>query len=556
MPASPVCRRLFGLLPLLLWVSAMAGTIESPSSFKNRKRTPTLAILPFLNANDGSQKDGLGISVASMFGTHLKNETSFLVLERSQIGKLVNEQNLSASGLSESQREQLGKLFQAEAILTGEVSRFGDLIQLDARLISVENGQVLVAEYAQIQGYDKLRGAIVQISKALELKYLRRWMGDLAVSVQPVEAEVYLDDQYLGKASLKEPLKVENLLEGTYSLRVLASGYSNYIEAIAITPKIRREVQVAMKSLPGALKLVSEPQGATVRVNNMEMGKTPMQIDTVAEGQYRVVYELAGFQALDRQVEVRSGQQSEVKGVLKVKPGSLSVTSEPPGAEVYVNDARMGQTPMVVQNVVPGTVSIRVEKAQFSVLRDVITVKPGAQSVFAAPLQRLTGRLTVVADIDSVGVRIRDMSGRPIEERLTPFHKLELNIGDYELELTRPLFVSQIRRISIRDDDEVRLEPKMKERSARLSVVSGETTADVWVDGNYLGKAAGAKVELPKGKHTVVTAGFFGDTRTEIELKPDEKRQVLMDRRQIGPPRWVIPLGVSLSAILLLVMGH
>lgn len=539
----------------LLLVAALVGAQEASSSFQNRKRTPTLAILPFLNANDGAQKDGLGISVASMFGTHLKNETSFLVLERSQIGRLVTEQNLSASGLTDSQREQLGKLFQAEAILTGEVSRFNDLIQLDARLISVETGQVLVAEYAQIQGYDKLRSAIVQISKSLELKYLRRWMGDLVVSVQPVEGEVYLDDQYLGKASLKEPLKVENLLEGTYSLRVLASGYSNYTEAVAIKPKIRREVQVAMRSLPGTLKLVSDPQGAKVIVNNKEIGRTPMQVDTVSEGQYRVVYELAGFQSMDRQVEVRSGQQTEVKGVLKVKPGSLAVTSVPSGADIYVNDQRMGVTPLVVDNVVPGTVSIRVEKPQYSTLRDVVAVKPGAQASFAAPLSRLTGRLTVVPSIDSVKVVVREASGRTVEERMAPFHQLDLDIGEYDVELSRPLHVTQMRRVGVRDDQETRLEPKLQEKTATLSVESPESAADVWVDGVYLGKAAPAKVELPKGKHAVATAGFFGDSRKEIELKADEKRQVRMEQAGGASRRWAIPLGVGLSAILLLVMG-
>lgn len=549
-------RRAVASTQMLLLLAMVLGAAEPPSSFQNRKRTPTLAILPFLNANDGAQKDGLGISVASMFGTHLKNETSFLVLERSQIGKLTTEQNLSASGLSDAQREQLGKLFQAEAILTGEVSRFNDLIQLDARLISVETGQVLVAEYAQIQGYDKLRGAIVQISKSLELKYLRRWMGDLVVSVQPVEGEVYLDDQYLGKASLKEPLKVENLLEGSYSLRVLASGYSNYSEAVAIKPKIRREVQVAMKSLPGTLKLVSEPQGAKVTVNNKEVGKTPMQLDTVSEGLYQVVYDLPGFQVLARQVEVRSGQQTEVKGVLKVKPGALSVTSDPSGADVFINEQRMGVTPLVIDNVIPGTISVRVEKAQFSTLRDVVTVKPGTQASFSAPLQRLTGRLTVVPAIDSLKVVVRDASGRLIEERMAPFHKLDLDIGDYDVELSRPLFVSQTLRVTIRDDKEARLEPSLKEKTALLTVSSLENVADVWIDGDYLGKAAPARVDLPKGKHTIVTAGFFGDSRTDVDLKPDEKRQVQMEQNQGRAARWTIPLGVALSGLLLLVMGR
>ncbi|MEK7392534.1 MAG: FlgO family outer membrane protein [Fibrobacterota bacterium] len=556
---TPTLRKLHRVaasLSMLLLLATTIGAADAPSTFANRKRTPTLAILAFMNANELASKDGLGVSIASMFGTHLKNETSFMVLERSQIGKLATEQNLSASGLTEAQRDQLGKLFQAEAILTGEVSRFGDLIQLDARLISVETGQVLVAEYAQIQGYDKLRAAILQISKSLELKYLRRWMGDLVVSVQPVEGEIYLDDQYLGKASLKEPLKVENLLEGTYSLRVLASGYSNYTEAVAIKPKIRREVQVAMKSLPGTLKLMSEPQGAKVTINNKELGKTPMQIDTVAEGQYRVVYELPGFVSMDRQVEVRSGQQTEVKGVLKVKPGSLAVTSEPSGADIYLNDQRMGVTPLVIDNVVPGTVSVRVEKGQYSTLRDVVTVKPGTQASYAAPLQRLTGRLTVVPMGDSVKVKIREASGRLVEERMAPFHKLDLDIGDYDVELERSFHVPQKLRVTIRDDHEARLEPKLTEKAATLTVGSSESAADVWVDGEYLGKAAGAKVDLPKGKHTIVAAGFFGDSRQQVELKPDEKRHVDMVQGQGSTARWAIPLGVLLSMTLVLIMGR
>ena len=120
----------------------------------SRHRNPTLAVLPFVEANPDAAKDGLGTSVASMFGTMLKNETSFLVVERSQVARVLGEKALSESGITAEQRKDLAKLFNTEAILTGEVSRFGELVQIDARLVSVETGQVLVAEYAEVHGFD------------------------------------------------------------------------------------------------------------------------------------------------------------------------------------------------------------------------------------------------------------------------------------------------------------------------------------------------------------------------------------------------------------------
>jgi len=542
---------------LVLVVSAVANNRDSSSinNLPGHHRTPTIAILSFVNSNQDAQKDGLGISVAAMFGTHLKNETSFSVLERSQIARVVGEQALSGSGLTDTQRQQLGRLQQVEVILTGEVSRFGALIQMDARLVSVETGQVLVAEYASVDGYAKLRQSVVEISKALEMKYLRRWMGDLSIAVQPVEAEVYLEDQFVGKASPKEPLRVGDLLEGRYAMRVLAAGYSTVTDTVQVGARGIREIQVALRALPGSLRLSSEPSGAAVRMNGREVGTAPTSLESLPEGRYHLSFSLRGFKPMERDVDVKSGQQSELKAVLDVLPGRLLVSSQPPGADVYLDERRIGSAPVVIDNIVPGTHPVRLEMPGRTVVRDAVTIRPGEEAAWSGAPTLLKGALTVVPMTDSVFVRIFS-KGRVIAALPAPFHKREMDIGDYEIEYSRCLHDTARVLVSIRESKETRSEPSLREKTARLRVGTAQAPADVWVDGAYMGRTGRAEADLAKGSHAVRWSGYFSQGTDSVSLVPDERRDIVVPSRNSMKARWMIPIGVVLSTLLLFAAGR
>lgn len=545
---------LFAILVLIH--SALAAASPGVDPAPGRRRDPAIAILPFANANLEASRDGVGASIAAMFGTHLKNETSFMVLERSQIARVVGEQGMASSGLTDAQRSQLGRLLQAEVILTGEVSRFGSLVQMDARLVSVESGQVLVAEYASIDGYAKLRESVAAISKALEMKYLRRWMGDLLVSVQPVDAEVYLGEQYVGKASLKSPLRIGNLLEGRYSLKVLAAGYSTVTDTLSVVPRGLREVQVALKALPGSLRLTSDPAGAKVSVNGKEVGAAPTRLDTLPEGRYHVEFSLGGFKPLQRDVEVRSGQQSEVKGVLEVLSGKVVVSSKPAGAAVFLDDKRIGTAPLAIENVPPGSHAVRLELPGRTIVRDVVQVKPGEEMAWSGALDPLKGTLTAVPRTDSVKVRIFGPDGRLVDSLPAPFHRKPLDIGDYVLEFTRPMHDTGRAKARVAEDMETRLEPTLREKTATIQVRGSEAPAEVWIDGRYAGRTGKAEAKVPKGAHEVRWSSFFAEGTDSVRVAPDERRVVVVDSRRRAKARWTIPMGLVLSTLLLFAAGR
>ena len=537
-------RRYFLLAGILLAI--VPGRAET-----NRHRNPTLAVLPFVEANPDAAKDGLGASVAAMFGTMLKNETSFLVVERSQVARVLGEKSLSESGITADQRKDLAKFFNAEAILTGEVSRFGGLVQIDARLVSVETGQVLVAEYAEVPGYEKLRSSVSQISKTLELKYLRQWMGDLNVAVQPVDAEVYLDGQFAGKATLKEPLRLKNLLEGRYVLKALAGGYRTAVETVTVEPRGLREAQIALRALPGSLRLFSEPAGAKVRVNGKDVGTAPASLDTVSEGRYRVQFDLQGFQPLDREVEVRSGQQSELKVALQVLPGRLILSSSPVGAVAWLDGKRVGTTPVAVDNIPPGNRAVRLEMPGRSPVNDVVAVRPGEEIPWSGSLDPLMGSLTVVPKTDSVQAVLLDSDGREFDRLATPFHRKPLGIGSWSLRLERPLHRSVTIPFVVAQDQDSRFEPLLPELPARLEVVSDGASAQIRLDGRWTGRTPLAAEDLERGTHTIAWKSFFDQGVDSVSVLPDEKKLAHVRANRNTAARWMIPLGIALSTLLL-----
>jgi uncharacterized protein (TIGR02266 family) len=82
------------------------------------------------------------------------------------------------------------------------------------------------------------------------------------------------------------------------------------------------------------------PDGATAElVGGSQSGPTPMTFRGLAEGQrYQVKLSMPGFQAAELTIEPESGDPKPVE--LETKPAVLRVTSEPAGAQVWINGRR------------------------------------------------------------------------------------------------------------------------------------------------------------------------------------------------------------------------
>jgi len=128
-------------------------------------------------------------------------------------------------------------------------------------------------------------------------------------------------------ASPKPSARGRGLLLGglAAALIVLAAG------AYALWPKPRK------------VAITSEPSGATVYLFGQFLGTTPLPEARIPGRTAVLKFELAGFVPLTRELQP---DETSVAVALEGLPWTTAIRTDPPGAEVLLNDAPKGTTPM------------------------------------------------------------------------------------------------------------------------------------------------------------------------------------------------------------------
>jgi TolB-like protein len=106
-----------------------------------------IAILEFQPLNEEARKDNLGKIFTEVLTTSFFKSEAFKIIEREQLQKILKELELTQSGIIDtSNAKQIGKMVGANAIVIGSVTKIGNDMRLDARIIDVETGIILTAE--------------------------------------------------------------------------------------------------------------------------------------------------------------------------------------------------------------------------------------------------------------------------------------------------------------------------------------------------------------------------------------------------------------------------
>ncbi len=119
--------------------------------------------------------------------------------------------------------------------------------------------------------------------------------------------------------------------------------------------------------LTGTLVMTSEPPGATLFVDDREIGPTPATVRDLSTGSHRVRLVLEGHQTHEGNVEIRADQTRNVTQALTpeepegpVAMGHLTLTSNP-SARVFLRGQLIGQTPLTNVQVPAGLLALELE---------------------------------------------------------------------------------------------------------------------------------------------------------------------------------------------------
>lgn len=222
-----------------------------------------------------------------------------------------------------------GALDGVEVSVDGEVVGTTPLTQLE--LAAGEHTLQLRKER-----YETLDTAIMiegrQTTQTLSLELLPAW-ATVSFSTTPPGATVTVDGMDMGVT----PLDAE-LLEGEREVVVKLPAHKAWNETLRI--KAREDMivdPITLEPANGLVMLRSTPSGASVTVNGVFRGQTPLELELPPTTSHQLVFFVNGYEEARRELRTQAEGESNLNVQLTPIVSSVRIAATPADAEVYVN---------------------------------------------------------------------------------------------------------------------------------------------------------------------------------------------------------------------------
>ena len=505
-------------------LKGQATPTEAEPAFRKK---PRIAVLPFQTSSARVKEIGLSDAITAMAVTELRNNSNFVTLERSQIRAVIDEQDLAEMGLTESASEKLMKVLNVEVVLLGEIAYLGETIHIDARMVDIRTARVAVADFVQTNNIATVRKPLADLVQRMLLEYLRPWMGSLEITSDPAGAEVYIDGDYVGTTTRKKPVRVDNFIEGRYNVKLIAGGYVDWQGEIVVLPKMSQSFNIPLIMKPGSMTVSSEPPEAEVYMDNNLVGKTPLTLREVAEGEHdlRIVKET--YQEWSQKVVVRSFRPTDVMVTLEVLPAMLVVRSEPSGASVYFMGRQRGTTPVTLSNLTPGEVVLRLTKMNYEEWVTSFLLAPNERREIDGTLVRQMGLLSVASIPDGAVVFLIDLDSA-VRERIgvTPIFNYETTVGAYLVGAEIKDYFTGTSKALVLQGRLEEIAIVLEEKPGRILVETVPENAQVFLDEAFAGRTPLVISDLKRGTYSIKLSIPYASTQRELEVLPDTETRV------------------------------
>jgi len=131
-------------------MAVLAGSLCPAAANADDENRLTVAVAAFTNSSTDSSYDALGEGIADMLVTDLSVSPDLAFVERERLAEITAELKLSRTRLIDKESAlKMGKLLGAELVLTGAITSIKPQMRIDARLISVETGEVMATAKAE-----------------------------------------------------------------------------------------------------------------------------------------------------------------------------------------------------------------------------------------------------------------------------------------------------------------------------------------------------------------------------------------------------------------------
>jgi len=313
------------------------------------------------------------------------------------------------------------------------------------------------------------------------------------------------------------------------TISVTKDGYSTWTGAPSHMPADQETVSVYSTINPlstptttppvqnGAIYAQSTPNGAQIYMNGNFYGYSPITIPNLPPGSYSMKATLSGYSPNTNLVTVNAGQTAMYSPVLQQSPqpsrstGTVSVTSSPDHALVYVDGAYQGKAPLTV-TLYPGSHTFRLSLSGYNDYTTTVYVNGGtSQTISAIMSPAVYGSVAITSMPGATAYMDSNTQGKIPSSGVMTLNNIPN--GNHLFKLTASGYNDWMNTVYVVPNTvtsftatltPVGINPTPVPATGGLNIVSTPTGADVLVDNIFKGYTPAVLDGITPGQHQVL----------------------------------------------------
>ncbi len=318
--------------------------------------------------------------------------------------------------------------------------------------------------------------------------------GSVNINTKPLNAIIWIDGKKYGQT----PANITDMSAGKYKMEVKMDGYVTWGDDINVEPGKDIAVTAELQMKPGTVSINSDPANAMILIDSKEAGTTPKIVTDLSFEVHHVEVKMDGYESWDESVNVEPGIELSVTAELQMKPGSVSINSEPSDAIILINNKKVGTTPGTLTDIKPGKHQIEVRKEGFETWIDSIDVRGEEENILNATLKNITGSINIKSSPSEVAIFL---DGE--EVGTTPDIIKSVSIGVHVIEVRKAGYTEWKKKINVKKGKEITLNAAIQSITGTASLESDPIGAMIFIDGEDVGKTPKVITGIDPGKHEV-----------------------------------------------------
>ncbi len=320
--------------------------------------------------------------------------------------------------------------------------------------------------------------------------------GGLYMTSTPTGAKVYLNQVENGIT----PLTIDEIQPGVYQIEVVKDLYLASSRSLEIKSNDYTNVNFDLTPNFGRLKISSDPAGAIIWINERQCGATPWEISEFNAGRYSLRLVQSLYYEQTDTFEIKPGGEFIQTYTLKPQFGKVTVTSNPPGADVTVDGILWGRTPITKDKVLSGSHQLKLTKEHYFDETTTIKLDDGQQLEQPFTLRSSVGRLTVHSNPPGAKVTLVELS-RLLGQ--TPLEDLPIDPGTYTLRLEKELYEPYETGVSLTYGGSQPVDAQLQRSVGHLRVSTEPQGAKIFLDSQFQGESPTVLKDIPTGSYQI-----------------------------------------------------